>query len=72
METIVQFLQPGHSFMARGQRHIIRHVFRLGEADGVLVVGERLDQLRPVGATGRYFDANFEWGDTVDVLSDTL
>jgi hypothetical protein len=64
METIVQFLQRGHAFMARGQRHIVKHPIRKGVEEGVLVIGARED--------GQYFEAEFAWGDTVDVLSDTL
>lgn len=58
METIVQFIAPGHAFMARGQRHIVRHVFR--QPPNVLVIGERED--------GSYFDAEFPWGETVDII----
>lgn len=60
METIVQFLARGDQFMARGQRHIVRHVFRLGDKREVLVIGET--------AEGRYWEATFDWGDTVDTL----
>lgn len=58
METIVQFIAPGHAFMARGQRHIVRHVFR--QPPNMLVIGERDD--------GRYFEAEFPWGDVVDII----
>lgn len=61
METIVQFLNRGDVFMARGQEHVIRHVMRKGVKDGVLVTGERAD--------GRYFEAVFGWGETVDIVS---
>lgn len=62
METIVQFLAPGDAFMVRGQRHVVRHVFRLGVEKGVLAIGARED--------GQYWEATFDWGDTVDkVLS---
>lgn len=64
METIVQFLRPGATFMAKGQRHEIRHVDRLGDRRKVFVSGQRAD--------GRYFEAEFEWGETVDTLADTL
>lgn len=64
METIVQFLQRDHAFMARGQRHIVKHVIRKGVEQGVLVIGARED--------GQYFEADFDWGDTVDVLGVTL
>lgn len=66
METIVQFVALGDVFMARGQRHIVRHVIR--QASGlkpqtewaVLVIGERAD--------GTYFEAEFPWGDQVDII----
>lgn len=60
METIVQFVAPGDVFMARGQRHIVRHVIRKGVDDGVLIIGRRAD--------GDYFDAVFGWGSTVDII----
>jgi hypothetical protein len=60
METIAQFIAAGDVFLARGQRHIVRHMFRLGVERGVLVIGERAD--------GRYFDATFPWGDSVDII----
>jgi hypothetical protein len=58
METIVQFLRPGDRFRARGQVHLIRHVCRDGEQRQVNVIGERAD--------GRYFEATFGWGETVE------
>lgn len=64
METIVQFLRRDDAFMARGQRHTVKHVFRLGETKGVLVIGERAD--------GRYFEATMSWGETVDTLPATM
>jgi hypothetical protein len=64
METIVQFLQRDHAFMARGQRHVVEYVIRRGVEHGVLVLGVRAD--------GQNFEAEFAWGDTVDVLSDTM
>jgi hypothetical protein len=60
METIVQFLQPGDAFMARGQRHEIRHVDRLGAQRAVFVNGETAD--------GRYFEATFDFGEVVDTI----
>jgi hypothetical protein len=58
VETIVQFLARGDTFMARGQLHTIKHPCRDGARRKVLVIGERAD--------GRYFEAEFDWGDTVD------
>ena len=58
METIVQFIRAGDAFMARGQRHIVRHAFR--QPPHVLVIGERAD--------GIYFEATFDWGDVVDTI----
>lgn len=60
METIVQFIAPGDVFMARGQRHTVRHVMRKGETEGVLIIGERAD--------GGYFDAALDWGSTIDII----
>lgn len=60
-ETPVQFLASGAAFMARGQRHIVRHVIRHGERRQVLVIGERAD--------GRYFEATFVWGETIAVVA---
>jgi hypothetical protein len=64
METIVQFIAPGDVFMARGQRHVVRHVDRRDPRRGVLVVGERAD--------GHYFDAEFPWGESVDIIDSAL
>lgn len=61
METIVQFLARDDAFMARGQRHIIKHVIRDGHEKQVIVVGERED--------GQYFEATFDWGDSVDTTA---
>lgn len=64
METVVQFVMAGDVFMARGQRHIVRHAYRIVGKPGVepyvLIIGERAD--------GRYFEAKFPWGDTVDTV----
>jgi hypothetical protein len=64
METIVQFLRPRYAFMARGQRHEIRYVYRDGQRKQVFINGSAAD--------GQYFEATFEWGETVDVLADTM
>lgn len=64
METIVQFVPEGAQFMARGQRHTVRHVIRMGVEKGVKLSGERTD--------GQRFEAEFEWGDSIDLLGDTL
>lgn len=64
METIAQFLHIGDAFMARGQRHTVRHIDRLGTDAGVFVNGETAD--------GRYFEATFDWGETVETLDDTM
>lgn len=58
METIVQFLARGDAFMARGQLHTIKHPCRDGARRKVLVIGERAD--------GQYFEAEFDWGETLD------
>jgi hypothetical protein len=60
VETPVQFLAPGDAFMARGQRHIVRHVIRKGETREVLVMGGRED--------GQPFDATFGWSEIIDTL----
>lgn len=61
METKAPFLAVGNEFMARGRRHIIKHVFRRGEEREVLVIGAT--------EYGLYFEATFGWDDTVDTLS---
>lgn len=61
METIVQFLARGDTFMARGQLHTIKHPCRDGARRKVVVIGERAD--------GQYFEAEFDWGETLDVCS---
>lgn len=64
METVVQFVAAGNVFMARGQRHTVRHAYRIvgkpRTEPYVLVVGERAD--------GQYFEAEFPWGDSVDII----
>jgi hypothetical protein len=57
---MAQFVAPGDAFMARGQRHTVRHAVRRGRPPSVLLVGERAD--------GGYFDAVFAWGETVDII----
>jgi hypothetical protein len=60
VETIAQFLARGDTFMARGQLHTIKHPCRDGARRKVLIIGERAD--------GGYFEAEFDWGETVDTL----
>jgi hypothetical protein len=62
METIVQFLQPGMVFLARGRRHIIRHACRDGVKRKVTVIGQ-------IAPERTYFEATFEWGETLDIVN---
>lgn len=62
METIVQFLQPGMVFLARGRWHIIRHVCRDGVRREVTVIGQ-------IAPERTYFEATFDWGDPVDIVN---
>lgn len=64
METIVQFLRRGDQFMARGQVHTIKHAQRDGQRQVVMVFGENAD--------GQYFEATFDFGETVDTLTATM
>lgn len=65
MQKIVQFLQIGDVFMSRGQRHTVGHAYRVvgkPKTDPyVLVTGVRAD--------GEPFEAEFPWGDSVDIVN---
>lgn len=60
METIVQFLVRTDTFLARGQRHHVMHAIRDGDKREVLVIGAT--------ESGQYFEALFNFGETVDTL----
>jgi hypothetical protein len=55
-------LPPGAP--ARGQLHTIKHPCRDGARRKVVVIGERAD--------GQYFEAEFDWGETLDTYDGVL
>jgi hypothetical protein len=57
---IVQFLQTGDVFMARGQRHVIETASRDGAAREVHIYGRRED--------GELFEATFDFGEKLDIV----